>query len=132
VFSPDTSREDMLQYWFAPNTYTFVASLENKIAGTFIFKANQQGQGAHVANASFMVHPGFQGKGIGKLLGEAALQEAKQAGFLAMQFNMVVSTNTSAKRLWDKLGFITIGTLPKVFHHPQLGLVDAFIMHRFL
>ncbi|MDO1448009.1 GNAT family N-acetyltransferase [Rhodocytophaga aerolata] len=132
VFSPDTPKDEMLQYWFSNGTYTFVAELENKIAGTFIFKANQPGLGSHVANAAFMVNPAMQGKGIGSALGEAALREAKQAGFLAMQFNIVVSTNTVAKRLWDKLGFTTIGRLPKVFNHAEYGLTDAFVMHRFL
>jgi L-amino acid N-acyltransferase YncA len=132
VFSPDSTKEEMLQYWYAKDTYTFVAELEGKIAGTFIFKANQPGLGAHVANASFMVHPAMHGKGLGRALGEAALAEAKKAGFQAMQFNIVVSTNTVAKNLWDKLGFTTIGRLPKVFNHSELGLVDAFVMHRFL
>jgi L-amino acid N-acyltransferase YncA len=132
VFSPDSPKEDMLQYWFSKGTYTFVAELENMIAGTFIFKANQPGLGSHVANAAFMVNPGMRGKGIGRALGEAALKEAKQAGFLAMQFNIVVSTNEVAKRLWDTLGFATIGRLPKVFNHAEYGLTDAFVMHRFL
>jgi GNAT superfamily N-acetyltransferase len=132
VFEPGTPKEEMLQYWFASNTYTFVAELEGKVAGTFIFKANQPGQGSHVANAAFMVHPNYQGKGIGKWLGEAALEEAKKAGFLAMQFNMVVSTNTGARKLWDALGFATVGILPKAFNHPQYGLVDAYVMYQFL
>ena len=61
-----------------------------------------------------------------------SLEEARKAGFLAMQFNLVVSTNEPAVRLWKKMGFAIVGTLPKAFRHPTLGLVDAFIMHRFL
>ena len=132
AFPPNSLKEDMLLYWYAKGTYTYVAEVNGEVAGTFIFKANQPGQGSHVANASFMVHPEYHGKGIGQALGEAALLEAKKSGFLAMQFNLVVSTNTAAKNLWDKLGFTTIGRLPKAFNHPQSGLVDAFIMHRFL
>lgn len=49
-----------------------------------------------------------------------------------MQFNFVVSTNTAAVRLWQKLGFSIVGTLPKVFVHKEHGLVDAYVMHRFL
>ena len=45
-----------------------------------------------------------------------------------MQFNLVVSTNEDAIRLWQKLGFEIIGPLPKTFHHPQLGYVDAFVI----
>ncbi len=49
-----------------------------------------------------------------------------------MQFNFVVSTNTGAVALWKKLGFNIVGILPKAFRHLALGLVDAYVMHRFL
>jgi L-amino acid N-acyltransferase YncA len=132
VFDPDTSKETMLAYWFAPGTFTFVAELNGNTAGTFVFKQNQPGLGAHVANAGYMVHPDFQGKGIGKQMAQASLVEARKAGFLAMQFNIVVSTNHHAKKLWDQMGFATIGVLPKVFNHTKFGLVDAYVMHRLL
>jgi hypothetical protein len=34
--------------------------------------------------------------------------------------------------LWKRLGFEIVGTLPKAFNHVRLGLVDAYVMHRFL
>lgn len=49
-----------------------------------------------------------------------------------MQFNFVVSTNRPAVALWRKLGFSIVGTLPRAFRHCELGLVDAYVMHRFL
>ena len=88
--------------------------------------------GSHVANASFMVSPEHNGKGIGRSLGLHCLQEARKAGYEAMQFNFVVSTNKAAVALWQKLGFSIVGTLPKVFRHHELGYVDAYVMHRFL
>jgi ribosomal protein S18 acetylase RimI-like enzyme len=75
-------------------------------------------------------HP--QGKDLGKTMGEHAHYEARRLGYQAMQFNFVASTNTGAVALWQKLGFKIIGTLPKVFQHQQLGLVDAYVMHPFL
>jgi len=54
--------------------------------------------------------------------------EAKSMGFRAMQFNLVVSTNDRAVRLWRKLGFSVVGTLPRSFRHLQLGYVDALVM----
>jgi hypothetical protein len=49
-----------------------------------------------------------------------------------MQFNLVVCINTVAVSLWLRLGFAIVGTLPKVFRHEMLGLVNAYVMHRFL
>jgi len=47
VFAPDSSKEEMLAYWFNPGTLTYVAKLENEIVGTFILKENQPGLGSH-------------------------------------------------------------------------------------
>ncbi|ALG67390.1 GNAT family N-acetyltransferase [Beggiatoa leptomitoformis] len=131
-FPPDMPKTALLDYWLSTNVWTYTALIADEVVGTYIIKANQLGQGAHVANASFMVHPTKQGLHIGRTMGEHALQTAKQLGFLAMQFNLVVSTNSRAVVLWQKLGFNIVGQLPCVFKHPQLGLVDAFVMHRFL
>lgn len=60
------------------------------------------------------------------------MEEARRQGFMAMQFNMVVSTNERAVALWQRMGFAIVGTLPKVFRHSGLGLVDAYVMHRTL
>ena len=79
-----------------------------------------------------MVDPECQGRGIGKAMGLHCLDEARRDGYLAMQFNFVVSTNTPAVKLWQQLGFEIVGTLPKAFRHAELGLVDANVMYRFL
>ena len=47
-----------------------------------------------------------------------------------MQYNLVVSTNEAAVRLWKKQGFAVIGTLPGAFRHQQPGFVDAYVMFK--
>jgi L-amino acid N-acyltransferase YncA len=132
VFSPAATRADAFDYWFGPGVASFVAEREGRIAGMYKLIANQRDLGAHVANASFMVAPGERGRGIGEALGRHCLEEAGKRGFAAMQFNFVVSTNTGAVALWQKLGFRIAGTVPKAFRHGRLGEVDVYVMHRFL
>jgi L-amino acid N-acyltransferase YncA len=132
VFAAETSEAEAFGFWFGPGASTYVAEEDGKIVGMYKFAANQRDRGSHVANASFMVDPGSGRKGIGRAMGEHCLREAKRAGFLAMQFNFVVSANEAAVSLWKKLGFSIAGTLPKVFRHERLGLVDVYVMHRFL
>lgn len=132
VFSPATSREDAHVYWLNPEITTFVAELKGSIVGFYKLIPNQRDLGSHVANASFMVSPVAHGKGVGKAMGLHCLLEAKKAGYHALQFNFVVSTNKSAIALWKKLGFSIVGTIPKAFKHQTLGYVDAHVMHRFL
>jgi len=130
---PNISREDALAYWFAAGTHTYVAEQPAiGIAGTYILRPNQSGGGSHVANAGFMVSAGARGKGIGRAMAEHCLSEARRLGFRAMQFNYVISTNASAIRLWQDLGFEVVGTLPDAFHHPEEGYVDVYVMYRSL
>lgn len=127
--TPERSRE----YWMtAPHTVTYVAEVDGRFAGCCALRANRTGRAMHVANASFIVHPSARGRGVGRALGEHALAQAKLLGYNAMQFNFVVSANEIAVSLWKSIGFSIIGTMPKGFDHAQLGMVDVFIMHRFL
>jgi L-amino acid N-acyltransferase YncA len=132
TFLPDTPRADAVAYFLGPGIRSWVLEDERRVIGMYKLIPNHPGLGSHVANASFMVDPAAQGKGAGRLMGEHCLDEARRAGFEAMQFNFVVSTNTAAVDLWKKLGFEIIGTLPKAFRHARLGHVDALVMHRFL
>jgi L-amino acid N-acyltransferase YncA len=128
----DGSRAAMLAYWFAPGNRVFVAEQAGAVCGTYVLRANQPGGGAHVANAGFMTHPDATGRGIARAMGAHALETARAAGFLAMQFNFVVASNSRAVALWTSLGFREVGRVPAAFRHPVLGLVDALVMHRTL
>ena len=130
VFSPDSPREKMLAYWFGEDKHTYVATIDNKVVGTFLIKDNQPDLGSHIANAAYMTSPAASGQGIGRTMGEFSLAEAKRLGYKAMQFNIVIASNKSAIGLWQKLGFTIIGEIPEAFDHKQLGLTNAFIMYR--
>jgi L-amino acid N-acyltransferase YncA len=132
-FAADTSREDCHAYWFGPGVQSFVATLNReRLLGMYRLIPNQRDRGAHVANASFMVSPAAQGIGVGKLMGRDCLARAKREGYLAMQFNYVVSSNVAAVLLWKKLGFSIIGTLPRAYRHQLLGFVDVYVMYQLL
>ena len=132
VYHPDTPREEAMAYWFAKGTRTYVAESNGKIVGSYILRANRPGLGDHVANAGFMVDPAARRLGIGRAMGEHALEEARRLGYRDMQFNFVISTNESAVRLWQQLGFRIVGTLPGAFRHARKGSVDAYVMFRSL
>ena len=128
----DMTRAAALAYWFAPGHETFVAEIGGLVVGTSYLRANQQGGGAHVANCGYVSDAAYAGRGIARAMCEHSLTRARERGFRAMQFNLVVSTNTRAVRLWQDLGFAIAGTLPGAFAHPTLGDVDAFVMFRAL
>ncbi|MGA9651213.1 N-acetyltransferase family protein [Pedobacter sp.] len=130
VFDPNTPKSSLDKHWFAEYMNTFVAIDNGEILGTYIIKPNQIDLGNHIANCSYMVNPKYHGRGTGKLLCEHSIQFAKDNGYLGIQFNIVVSTNEGAVKLWEKFGFDIIGKTPKAFRHKTLGFVDAFIMYK--
>lgn len=132
AYDPQWTKEEACQHWFGPKQAVFFVKSQNDILGSYYLRPNAFGPGGHISNAGFMVSPAHQNKGIGRLMGQDAIQRAKAQGFQAMQFNRVVSTNTQAVALWQSLGFNIIGTVPRGFKHKTLGFVDTYIMHRFL
>lgn len=128
----DFTGRQTLDYWFAPSHQVFVADAAGQILGTYYLMANQQGNGAHVANCGYITAAAAQGRGVARAMCRHSLDQAIERGFRAMQFNHVVSTNTRAVALWQKLGFTIVGTLPGAFRHPLHGYVDSYVMFRSL
>ncbi|WP_295667588.1 GNAT family N-acetyltransferase [uncultured Mucilaginibacter sp.] len=128
AFAPDTNFAEMQKIWFAPGMNTFVAEENGKITGSYFIKPNQPGLGSHIANCGYIVDPVERGKGIASQMCAHSMEIAKMLGYKGMQYNLVVSTNVKAVKLWEKCGFKIIGTIPGGFNHHEFGYVDAFIM----
>jgi ribosomal protein S18 acetylase RimI-like enzyme len=126
----DIAEADALAYWCAKHHETFVATDGADVLGTYYLRANQAGGGDHVANCGYMTSSKAQGRGIARTMLEHSLFRARDRGFLAMQFNFVVSTNERAIKTWEAYGFSKLGRIPLGFKHPTLGFVDAFVMHK--
>jgi ribosomal protein S18 acetylase RimI-like enzyme len=75
---------------------------------------------------------GARGQGIASAMCGHSQEIARELGFRAMQYNLVVATNQVAVRLWQKHGFRIVGTLSGAFRHPELGYVDAHVMYKSL
>jgi len=132
-FPSDISEQEAFRAWVELPMATFVAEDEHgQLLGSYYLKANQPGQGAHVCNCGYVVSEAARGQGIASKMCEHSQAEATRLGFRAMQYNLVVSTNTGAVRLWEKHGFAIVGTLPQAFRHPVAGYVDAFVMYKSL
>ena len=128
----DMNKAEAIAYWTGPDRETFVAEKDGRVMGTYYLRANQRGGGAHVANCGYVTADDARGRGVARSMCEHSLQHARERGFRAMQFNIVISTNERAIRLWESLAFQIVGRLPLVFLHPNLGYIDAFVMFRTL
>lgn len=126
----DLTRAAALEFWFAARHEVFVAEQEGTIVGSYFLRAHRAGGGAHVANALYVVLPSATGRGIAQAMCEHSLTQARARGFLAMEYDFVVSSEERRLKLWQRAGFKVVATLPKAFQHPSLGLIDAFVLHR--
>ena len=126
----DMNTNEIAAYWFSSEKRTYVAEEDGVILGTYYMRPNQLGGGGHVCNCGYVTSEKARGRGIARQMCEHSLREAPKNGFRAMQYNCVVSTNVGAVRLWERLGFKIVGTLPGAFCIPSTGDVDAFVMYQ--
>ena len=129
---PAISKAEAEQYWMTQSRATYVAEGGDGIVGTYYIKTNQPGGGAHICNCGYIVSPHARGQGIAAQMCAHSQDEAVRLGYCAMQFNFVLASNKGAVRLWHRLGFTTVGTVPEAFDHPKQGMVDAHVMYKLL
>lgn len=102
--------------FFQSQSYTGIAVDENgEIVGLYILHPNNVGRCGHICNASYAVKSGLRGKHIGEALVRDCIKTAKRLGFGILQFNAVVRSNKPALALYEKLGFVKLGVIPKGF-----------------
>ena len=132
AYPRDISKGNASRLWMQLPRKTYVFEEDGQVLGTYYIKTNQAGPGRHVCNCGYMVSSNARGKGLATLMCEHSQKIAIDLGYKAMQFNFVAVSNEGAVRLWNKLGFDTVGRLPKAFKHPVQGYVDALIMYKWL
>ena len=102
--------------FFASQSYSAVAVSENgNVLGLYILHPNNVGRCGHICNASYAVSAGHRGQHIGEKLVLDCIEQAKRLGFGVLQFNAVVESNVHARHLYERLGFVQLGTIPNGF-----------------
>lgn len=103
--------------FFGQQTYNGVAEERGTgdIYGLYILHPNNVGRCGHIANASFAVSRASRGLHIGEKLVLDCLAQGRAHGFSVLQFNAVVASNVHARHLYERLGFVQLGTIPGGF-----------------
>ncbi|NUT48653.1 MAG: GNAT family N-acetyltransferase [Saccharothrix sp.] len=129
AYDPAMTEQDARRVWLVPApARVVVAEAGDAVLGTATMYANRPGPGDHVASGSLMVDRHSRGTGVGRALVVEMIAWARRQGFAAIQFNAVVDTNISAIRLYESLGFVTLGVAPGAFRHPTEGRVGLRVM----
>ena len=121
--------EESGQQFFAGQSFTGIAIGEDgAVLGLYILHPNNVGRCGHICNASYAVHTGSRGRHVGEALVRHCLQKGRELGFRILQFNAVVASNTPALRLYEKLGFTRLGTIPGGFLMKD-GHYEDIVLH---
>lgn len=107
--------EESGRQFFSAQTYTGVACEGDEVFGLYILHPNNVGRCGHIANASYGVAGAKRLKHIGEILVKDCLHQAYAHGFRILQFNAVVESNVHARHLYERLGFVQLGTIPGGF-----------------
>lgn len=105
--------------FFASQDLSAVAERNGQICGLYILHPNNVGRCGHICNASYAVDRNLRGHGIGKALVKDCLKSGRELGYRILQFNAVVATNTTARKLYEQLGFVQLGVIPGGFLMPD-------------
>ena len=113
----DPLDKDTGMEFFQSQSYTGIArdTDTGTAVGLYILHPNNVGRCGHICNASYAVREGVRGQHVGEQLVTHCLAKAKELQFRIMQFNAVVKSNKAALALYQKLGFIQLGTIPEGF-----------------
>ena len=103
------------EVFFASQSYTGVAVEDGKVYGLYILHPNNIGRCGHICNASYAVSSEARGRHIGEMLVKDCLRTGRELGFRVLQFNAVVESNVHARHLYERLGFVQLGTIPGGF-----------------
>lgn len=119
--------------FFAVQSYCGVAEDDSgAVVGLYILHPNYSGRLDRIANASYAVDADCRGKHVGEKLVLDCLAKAKTLGFGILQFNAVVENNVHARHLYERLGFVQIGTVPKGFRMKDGSLQNICLYYHTL
>ena len=132
--------EEFASYWLKGDAFVVrqrpavgaVPSKESQLVGAFYIKPNFPGRCSHVCNAGFIVAPQNRGQGIGRLMGETMLVLARDRGYRAVMYNLVLETNFPSLKLWESLDFQIIGRIPEAAKLSDGHYVDAIMLYKAL
>lgn len=117
--------------FFAEQTYTGIAvdADSEQVYGLYTLHPNNVGRCGHIGNASYAVLSPYRGLHIGEKLVIDCKAQAKAHGFSLMQFNAVVDANIHARHLYERLGFVVLGKIPKGFRMKDGHYEDIWLYY---
>ena len=113
-FPDPWSETSLAEELHVPSAVFLTALIQGQVAG--YMGAHHLGDCAYVCNVA--VSPVYRGRGVASKLIEAHIVRAGQAGLHEISLE-VRTSNTAARALYEKSGFIRLGTRPNFYDNPR-------------
>ena len=115
-----------------PRNFMTAAFLDDELVGNCgVNEISDRFKMRHRAGLGISIKKKAWGLGLGTLLIEKSLEQAKQNGFTQVELG-VFADNERARHLYRKLGFIEMGCIPKAFYLKDGTYRDEVQMVKFL
>lgn len=105
--------------------------VDGKLVGNCQLSFNQRIKTAHRATVAVSVLQDYWGQGIGTALFEEMIRISKDRGVLQMELEFVEG-NERAQRLYEKMGFATVGEKPNAIRLKDGTMLKEYFMVKYL
>ena len=127
-YDPEQEAQFLNDKTNSPDEIEIVAIIDGKIVGSAGIEAvGKKFKLKHRAELGISILKEYWGLGLGKVLMNACIQCAKEAGYKQLELN-VVSENERALALYKTFGFVEFGRNPKGFNSRTSGFQELVYM----
>lgn len=112
----------------SPRRLRLMAEVDGRLAGiALLYGVGDQRRLCHRCSVDITLYREFWGMGLGTALLREILTMAQRAGYQQAELE-VVTTNTAAIALYEKLGFRSVGTIPHALRYADGAFADFLLM----
>jgi RimJ/RimL family protein N-acetyltransferase len=127
-YDPEQEAQFLSDKTSSPDEIEIVAIVDGKIVGSAGIEAvGKKFKLKHRAELGISILKEYWGLGLGKVLMNACIQCAKEAGYKQLELN-VVAENERAVALYKSFGFVEFGRNPKGFNSIITGYQELIYM----
>lgn len=127
-YTSETEAEFIQKALADPSHIFLVAEVAGQLAGELQIKAmNARRRFTHRAGLGMVIYQVYWGHGIGTVLMQAGLSEAKAMGVEQVELE-VVTSNRRGLALYQRMGFKVFGTHPRAIKYADGSYSDEYLM----
>lgn len=128
----DSEKEEIFDHLNREGSVYIVAECDGHVIGFLEFLNGALKRIRHSGMFSMYIIKDFREEGIGSLLLEELIRWAESDSLIEKLTLAVFSTNTRARMLYEKFGFLVEGNCPRDMKLSDGTYIDSILMYRFV